>query len=205
LIAVGQNTKITGVVTYYFNEYQGDKPDIGASIYVLDSTKSDFDYELYNRFNNAQFKRSLLLSYKKMLEENESYIATYGNKKKYAASVSSKEKRNEDYKNTIENLTIDLLELNADTEVKFEELDSIHADMMFGATNTDKLDNIIKRTVDGAGNYSVEVNPGTYYVFMRSNNRRGITVSQALGKIYCKKLTIKENEVKDISHNFTLN
>ena len=36
--------KIYGVITYYFNQYQGDKPDIGAHITVIDSAKFDMKF-----------------------------------------------------------------------------------------------------------------------------------------------------------------
>jgi hypothetical protein len=34
------NSSIHGVVTFFFNQYQGDKPDIGAGVFILDSTKA---------------------------------------------------------------------------------------------------------------------------------------------------------------------
>ena len=33
--------KLSGVVTYYFNENYGDKTDIGAQIYINSCTKND--------------------------------------------------------------------------------------------------------------------------------------------------------------------
>ncbi len=30
-------TTVSGVITYYFNQYQGNKPDLGASVTLIDS------------------------------------------------------------------------------------------------------------------------------------------------------------------------
>lgn len=60
-----QKGKIKGVVTYFFNEYQGNKPDLGAEVYVVDSARcgkydSDisfqFELESIKDNNSAEFK-----------------------------------------------------------------------------------------------------------------------------------------------------
>jgi hypothetical protein len=63
-------------------------------------------------------------------------------------------------------------------------------------------DNVISRTISANGDYSIKVEPGTYYIFINSKNRKGLTISESMGQIYCKKIVIEENEIRDISHNF---
>ena len=201
-----QTSKITGVVTYFFNKYQGDKPDIGAEVYVLDSVETAFDYQMYKRFHSANFNRSLLSSYLKMKEENDAVIAKYGKKRRYASYVQVAKSSNSRCEKNIDEFRSELANLGINTDEDFERLDKEHFDMLLAATNTDKLDNILKRKVDGVGNYSINVNPGVYYVIIRSNNRKDIfTSSQVMGKIYCKKVTVKENSFKDVSYNFSAN
>ena len=50
LLSYSQTT-VSGVITYYFNQYQGNKPDLGASVTLIDSaTVKNFDYKLYEKF-----------------------------------------------------------------------------------------------------------------------------------------------------------
>ena len=58
---------ITGVVTYYFNENYGDKPDIGAEVYAADSTQiPDFSYATVDSFYHGNFYRNIWLQYKEL-------------------------------------------------------------------------------------------------------------------------------------------
>ena len=53
-------SKVKGTLTYFFNKYQGNKPDTGAKIYVVDSSKAlDFDYKIYYTFNTASIFRHI--------------------------------------------------------------------------------------------------------------------------------------------------
>jgi len=50
---------IKGVVTYYFNSYQGDKPDLGAKIYIVDSSKfKEYDEDLSFKYDLAKIKKT---------------------------------------------------------------------------------------------------------------------------------------------------
>ena len=52
-----QKEKIKGVVSYYFNEYQGDKPDLGATVYAVDSSKClNFNNEIAFSYELASIK-----------------------------------------------------------------------------------------------------------------------------------------------------
>ena len=55
-------TTVSGIVTYYFNEYQGNKPDIGASVTLIDSAEvKNFDYKLYENYHYGKFYQSIYL------------------------------------------------------------------------------------------------------------------------------------------------
>lgn len=58
--------------------------------------------------------------------------------------------------------------------------------------------------VDGSGNYSIKVKPGTYYVYMSSKNRTGMSITEIMGKIYCKKVIVKEGEEVNVCKQFEL-
>lgn len=61
-----ESAKISGVVTYYFNSNYGDKPDIGAEIYIVDSLALlDFKYEEVKDFFLAIIYRDILVSSKR--------------------------------------------------------------------------------------------------------------------------------------------
>lgn len=68
LCANAQTTShIKGVITYYFNKYQGDKPDIGAHIYIVDSSKA---VSFSNALNDTFFMVKNLLHLKKSYTES---------------------------------------------------------------------------------------------------------------------------------------
>lgn len=60
-LSAQQTGKIEGVVTYFFNKYQGDKPDLGAQVVVIDSAHARlFDNKVIDTFNLATGYRALL-------------------------------------------------------------------------------------------------------------------------------------------------
>jgi len=67
--------------------------------------------------------------------------------------------------------------------------------------NSDKVFNSV---VDGVGNFSQKVAPGTYYILIKSNNRKGSTNTELSGQIYFKKVLIKAGDEYNISHKFSL-
>lgn len=64
-----QPTVVRGVVTFFFNKYQGDKPDLGADVWAVDSAAAKgFDLNLADTFHYANFYRNIAASYKSMGE-----------------------------------------------------------------------------------------------------------------------------------------
>lgn len=49
-------------------------------------------------------------------------------------------------------------------------------------------------TTDFRGQFSIPVEPGTYYVYVVSNNAQGQTIVDQDGKIYCRKVVVKGDQ-----------
>lgn len=61
-----------------------------------------------------------------------------------------------------------------------------------------------KSTVDDAGNYSLAVPKGTYYVYIQSNNRSTPELfSGETARVYCKKIRIDSGQTVDVSYKFS--
>lgn len=99
--------------------------------------------------------------------------------------------------NTIENVK----KYNVKDEVAFDSLDKRAAGNIF---KIEFAKDVMKTVVDGSGNYFIKVKPGTYYVYIQSNNRKGASMTEVLGKIKCQKVIVKEGEDTNMSCNFGL-
>ena len=193
-------TKISGVITYYFNEYQGHKADIGASIILIDSAKvTNFDYKLYENFYYGKSYQKLYYS---ALERYEKYSLAFEKKKKkkkyaedrerFKRGMEDAKKEMERHMKTMESYEYDTPEKSAKTGV------DLYLQLL-------KLDeDLPKKTVDSNGNYSMNIKPGVYYVYIKSKNRTSLAMLETDGKIYIKKVKISENSDKDVSYNFEL-
>ncbi|SHJ22431.1 hypothetical protein [Flavobacterium terrae] len=194
-------TTISGVVTYYFNEYQGNKTDIGASVTIIDSAKvKTFDYKLYENYYYGKTYQNLYFSsqarYEKYLE---AFKKTEG-KKKYAEDNERFQKGMADAKKDMDRQMEQITLYKSETPEKSAK---ISTDLYMQILKLD--DDLPKKTVDGSGNYSLNVKPGVYYVLIKSKNRKSsYDILENDGKIYIKKIKISENENKDVSHNFEL-
>lgn len=200
MLAYSQAT-VGGVVTYYFNQYQGDKPDLGAKVLLVDSAKIEaFDAKVVEDFLFAKSYRQL----QAVTMENHKYYS------RLVASTKGKKRQQEAHdkhkadmagtQKSLDEINAALVRLGADTDEKFEAMDE-KATQMLGKIKTD---NSSQKTVDGSGNYSFNVTPGTYYVYISSKNRTGLNLTEVLGMVYLKKVRVAENDSKDVSHNFAL-
>jgi len=61
---------------------------------------------------------------------------------------------------------------------------------------------ITKAVVDGSGNYSIKVKPGTYYVLLKSRNTPRLSKLATSELFKCNKLTISEGEDITMSYAF---
>lgn len=191
---------VSGVVTYYFNEYQGNKPDIGASVTLIDSAKvKNFDYKLYENYRYGK-------SYQKLYFEAMARYNTYQTafkktegKKKFAEDNETFRKGMEDAKKDMDNHMNQVTLYKSETP---EKAAKISTDLYMQLLKLDE--DLPKKTVDSNGNYSMKANPGVYYVFIKSKNRTSsYDILEMAGKIYIKKIKISEND-KDVSYNFEL-
>jgi len=194
-------TTVSGVVTYYFNQYQGNKPDLGASVILIDSAKvKNFDYKLYEKFYYGKFYQKMYFS---ALERYEKYSAVYKKtegKKKMAEQNETFKKGMEDAQKDMERHTKELVKYESETP---EKAAKISTDLYMQLLKLD--DDLPKKTVDANGNYSLNAKPGVYYVLIKSKNRTSsYDILESDGKIYIKKIKISENETKDVSYNFEL-
>jgi uncharacterized protein (UPF0305 family) len=195
--------KIKGVVTYYFNEYQGNKPDIGATVVAVDSTLiKKFDYELWSNYKYGKSYRYIYSNSKKIYENLEyMYNGTLGKKKRIAENEDYK-LRMEEAKKSMEDELKTLEKYNSETDEKFKNIDKTLAPSLFQFLSGKEP--FIETTVDGVGNYNISVKPGVYYVYIKSKNRTGLTVTDISGTTYITKVKVTNND-KDVSYNFELN
>lgn len=200
LVCFSQTT-ISGVVTYYFNEYQGNKPDIGSSVIIIDSAKvKSFDYKFYENYHYGKFYQNLYFNSQLRYEK---YLAAFKKtegKKKYLEDNETFKKGMEDAKKDMENHMKQIVLYNNETPEKAaKNSTNLYMQLL-------KLDeNLPKKTVDGTGQYSLNVKPGVYYVYIKSKNRNDkLDILELDGKVYIKKIKIEENENKDVSKNFDL-
>jgi hypothetical protein len=162
--------RIYGVVTYFFNENFGNKPDVGAEIYVIDSENiPNFNYATVDSFYNVSIYRS----FKRMWTgiPSNRYLSDIYNK----AKLYDLDKKN-----------INSLDKRASTNISLI-IDSKDA---------------IKTMADGVGNYSIKVNPGSYYVCIRSKNRSDSFITESSGSIKCEKIVVGENEDGNLNCEF---
>ncbi len=192
--------KISGVVTYYFNEYQGNKADIGASVILIDSSSvTNFDYNLYEKFHYGEFYQKMYFETMELYESYSSALEKTKKGKKY-------DEDRETFKRGMEGTAKDMKRHKAEME-KYgydtpEKSAKIAVDLYMQLLKLDE--DLPKKTVDSNGNYSINIEPGVYYVYIKSKNRPGLTMPELGGKIYIKKVKISENSDKDVSYNFDL-
>ncbi|HTI09158.1 MAG TPA: hypothetical protein VL832_11405 [Puia sp.] len=56
---------VKGTITYFFNKYQGDKPDIGSKVWIVEkSSVPDFNKDLFDTAYHGSVNRSFAAFYK---------------------------------------------------------------------------------------------------------------------------------------------
>ena len=205
--------EVSGIVTYFFNNTQGDKPDVGAKVFLVDSisfNNVEGSKEL-EQWSNASYYYGFKVSNIKEIEEikeNREYRKLKYQKDK----LDRKDKKGKKYDEIItelkpftdrikfrnrmiksdndflENLNIlnfeDLVKHNKIASNAFSELEY-------------NLDSVESRTVDGSGRYSFKtVDDGIYYVVLISNGRDKSSP-------IVKKVIVKGKQV-DVSLKFSM-
>jgi len=207
-----QHGTVKGVVTYFYNEYQGDKADIGANVLAIDSTQfQDFDYEMIKRYKEGVFYRNLYFSYMEIIAQDEMLIEIFGKKKKDKEKLEKQLIMKKDNELRRDSYYEKMVKCGVETQEKYKELDSnVFSNIM--ETRNKKVNgevvinhDIPKETINATGSYSMDLAPGVYYILITSKNRRiSHSMSENMGKIYLTKVIIEEGKTIDISHNFNL-
>ena len=170
-----QEGKITGVVTYFFNDNYGDKPDIGAKVLIIEISKvNDFNFLTVDSFHYANSYRNLYNSY----------------------ALNGKSKIPDNIINGVKSYGVD-------TKEGFDALDNRVQEEL----NKIRFTNIFyckKLVVDGNGVFSANVPAGNYYVYVTSNNRKGHSMTEIMGKIICKKVIVNSKETSNLNAKFDL-
>lgn len=98
-------------------------------------------------------------------------------------------------------ITANVKAYGVDTEQGYDAFDK----RVGNELNKIRFTNIIyctKVVVDGNGTYSASLPPGNYYVYITSNNRKGNSMTEIMGKIYCKEVTVKSGGTSNVNANF---
>lgn len=170
-----QEGKISGVVTYFFNDNYGDKPDIGAKVIIANAENlPDFNYNIVEGFLHGKLYRSLY----------NSYVAR-GDKK------------------GLESIMDQVRLYQVETQEKFNSLDNRAADELSKIKFKNAVYNI-NLVVDGNGTVSTSVPQRKYFVYVISNNRTGDNVCEMMGKIYFTTITVKAGETANFAAKFDL-
>jgi hypothetical protein len=195
-----QESGITGVVTYLFNQYQGDKPDIGAKVYVVDSISNpEFKFKIIDDFSWAEIYVSLLNLANSRRESAEQNLIKYGAKKRFADLITEEKRKKEESEKDLDLYTKKLVKFNAETNEKYLILKRNAVDIIRDALSKES---VISRSVDGNGTYSIPLKEGVYYVILRSKNRVKDNEFHIFGETHVYKVHVKQNQFKDVSYNF---
>lgn len=170
--------KISGVATYFFNDNYGDKPDVGAVIYFLDSvTAATFQHK---NSTEVGIKTQVVFNYV-MGSAYRDMVATY---------KSIHEKVPDD---VLKGVTT----YGVETDEKYKQMGD---DAMQNFVLIDFASE--KVTADGNGSYSKNLKPGTYYVIIQSKHRERLNNVEAMGDIDFKIIRLKSGDEINFSYNF---
>lgn len=192
--------KVSGTITYYYNQYQGNKADVGASVFIIDSSNAGNLFNPIDSFCKGYTHYQFLKVYKTLQEQAAASMDGPG-----MWMVSKKAKKRYIQSDSIPQYVLDgAKQAGVETKDKFHYLDSLcfRAIIAFEASPF-----TYKTQADGVGNYSINLkSPGTYYVLLKSANRTGDGLSFVTSKYYISKCSIKNEDINfpNINKNFDL-
>lgn len=174
---------VTGVVTFFFNEYQGYKPDIGAEVYLTSE-----NCDSINDYLNASHAKSRIELNNSSIEESK----LYG------------EEENKEMINDLNKLIKSDQEI-VDSYTKDTTIFSKNEDKAFSKLHRIKTNKeTYKTTVDGVGNFSIDVPPGKYNAIIVSVGRTKVNLLEVRGQIIIKSIEVKSKEKMNIDCKFEL-
>lgn len=159
-IKVKQECEITGVVRYKFNDYQGYKVDLGATVIAVPVEIID-----------SVITHREIFSYQKLAERKTEYVRIQNDFKKEGLSG--------DLANMVMSFS------KADSE-RLEELDK----KMFEAYVCAKSNKSNMALVDASGTFSMSLPYGEYYIVFKSKNRDRGTASELTGRLHFKRIAL---------------
>jgi len=172
---------VTGVVSFFFNKYQGYKPDIGAKVYVtLENCDSIDDY-----LRASEAKASIELD-KYYLEEFKSY-----GEKENKQTIDDLNKSITNKQEIVNNYAKDTTTFKQNEEKAYLILIKIK-------TNKDTYET----TVDGVGNFTIDVPPGKYNVLIISVGRTKVNLLEVDGQLIIKSTEVKSKAKTNIDVKF---
>jgi hypothetical protein len=175
-------SKISGTITYFHNDYQGNKADVGSIIYVSDSSNNKIDFNAIDSLIKGE------------------YLYNVYNESKDIEDKRSSKKRNADLENkTPEFILTNAKNYGVNTQKGYHNLDT-RATI---PANTFMKSPEYTTKADGAGNYNINIKrPGAYYVLVKSAHREGVGKTTMEGRLYLEKVKISDADEKNVSTNF---
>lgn len=174
---------LSGVVTYFFNNNFGYKPDIGSEVMLVSKAASpEFDFSVVEKFVRVNRIRTLrsLENYTAVL------FAKRGTRTPTPTPIAAGE----------------LKKAGIANESDWEALTKQADDMWSTAERGNKT---IKLVADGNGSFKRSIPPGEYYVLIRSKQRSGSNTLEILGKVHAEKVVISYDEEVSVSAKFEAN
>ena len=166
-VAKVQNCEVNGVVTYFYNKFFGNRPDVGATVKLikvedLDSTK--FNHTAYSYY---KWNRSAAAAYWEFYNK-------YGQSEadRSIGKIYDFQKANWDNYDAI-----------CDT------LGAVQLELAMIFNETDKNYNY-EAVVDGTGAFKLIVPYGEYYAYIKSENRKGIFMPEMVARFELRKIII---------------
>ncbi len=166
---VVKKCEISGVVTYFYNKFFGNRPDIGATVRLikaedLDSTK--FNHTAYSYY---KWNRSAAAAYWE-------FYSKYGQSEadRSIGRIYDFQKANWDNFDAI-----------CDTLAAIQ----FSLDIILDETNKKYH---YEAVVDGTGAFKMTVPYGTYYAYITSKNRKGIFMPEMTGRFELREITLEK-------------
>lgn len=162
-----QNCEVSGVVTYFYNKFFGNRPDVGATVRLiqaedLDSTK--FNHTAYSYY---KWNRSAAAAYWEFYRE-------YGQTEADRAigNIYDFQKANWDNFDAI-----------CDT------LAAVQINLAVILDETNKRYHY-EAVVDATGTFKMTVPYGVYYAYITSENRKGIFMPEMVARFELRRITL---------------
>ena len=196
----GQTSSVSGVVTYFFNKYQGDKADIGAKVYLIKDTK---EYtENLKTVDSFELIKTYFNLYSTNFDIYVSYQSTANDWKKipFSGKAKKESQAKADTQLVVANKYLkEAIKFGYDSTT-FKQFDKRVSDII---RDIKYSKDVIETTVNATGSYSINAKQGDYLLLIISAGRTGRYYSELLGKYKLVKVSLKENNI-DRSVKFDL-